>query len=345
MQESSDAAPEEASADESGSAQESADAGPVTFTMSFVGDCTLGTDEYFGTSGRVPEYYENYGADYFFENVRSVFEADDITVVNMEGVLTEETTRKENEEYCFKGDPEYVAILSGSSVEAANLANNHSYDYGEQSYLDTIEILEEAGISHFGFEDVAILDVQGVSVGLVGIFEVDASEDDDVAAWAKEGIETAQEAGADIVVVSFHWGIETDSVPESKQIELAHQAIDDGADLVIGHHPHVLQGIEYYNGKVIAYSLGNFCFGGNSNPKDKDTMILQMTFTVDEDGEITDSALNVIPCSISSTSSYNDYQPTILEGDEAQEVMEKIITRSQSIADTYDVQAVYTGEE
>lgn len=74
-------------------------------------------------------------------------------------------------------------------------------------------------------------------------------------------------------------------------------------------------------------------------------MILQMTFTVDEDGEITDSALNVIPCSISSTSSYNDYQPTILEGDEAQEVMEKIITRSQSIADTYDVQAVYTGEE
>lgn len=255
VQESSDAAPEEASADESGSAQESADAGPVTFTMSFVGDCTLGTDEYFGTSGRVPEYYENYGADYFFENVRSVFEADDITVVNMEGVLTEETTRKENEEYCFKGDPEYVAILSGSSVEAANLANNHSYDYGEQSYLDTIEILEEAGISHFGFEDVAILDVQGVSVGLVGIFEVDASEDDDVAAWAKEGIETAQEAGADIVVVSFHWGIETDSVPESKQIELAHQAIDDGADLVIGHHPHVLQGIEYYNGKVIAYSL------------------------------------------------------------------------------------------
>ena len=334
---SSDAA--ESTGSSSGTVTEAEEAsGPVTITMSFTGDCTLGTDENFNYSTSLNAYYESYGADYFFEDVRDIFEADDITVVNMEGTLTEETARADKT-YAFKGEPEYVQILSGSSVEAANIANNHSHDYGTQSYEDTIETLEDNGISHFGYDDIAYFEVSGVTVGLVGIYEL--AEGLGVSEQVTENIQTARENGADIVVVSFHWGIEKDSCPDSTQVTLAHQAIDDGADLVIGHHPHVLQGIEYYNGKVIAYSLGNFCFGGNSNPSDKDTMILQMTFTT-QDGEITDSELNVIPCSLSSASGYNDYQPTLLTGDAAQEVLDKIASRSQEILSNYDsAESVY----
>ena len=333
---------------------ESADAGeeeedePVTITLSFVGDCTLGTDETFGYAG-LPGYYEQYGADYFFENVRSVFEADDLTVVNLEGVFTTLTTRKDKT-YAFKADPEYVSIMTGSSIEAANVANNHSSDYGEQSAADTIETLESNGIAHFGNDDIALLEVQGITVGLIGIYELALGTG--VSDQVTERIQEARAAGADIVVVSFHWGIEKDTCPDSAQVTLAHLAIDEGADLVIGHHPHVLQGIEYYNGKTIAYSLGNFCFGGNSNPTDKDTMILQMSFTVqketqadDEQSGIISSELTIIPCRISSATAYNDYQPTILSGDEAQDVLEKLDERSQEILSSYSVQAVYSSTE
>ena len=89
-----------------------------------------------------------------------------------------------------------------------------------------------------------------------------------------------KKAGAQIIIVNFHWGIEKQYTPDENQKALAHLAIDEGADLVIGHHPHVLEGIEKYNGKYICYSLGNFCFGANRNPKDKDTMIFQQTFTL-----------------------------------------------------------------
>lgn len=107
-------------------------------------------------------------------------------------------------------------------------------------------------------------------------------------------------------------------------MNLAHSAIDHGADLVLGHHPHVLQGIEVYNGKNIVYSLGNFCFGGNSNPSDKDTMIFQQTFTVQNGELVEDNVTNVIPCSLSSESGRNTYQPTPLEGEEKDRVMAKI---------------------
>ena len=112
--------------------------------------------------------------------------------------------------------------------------------------------------------------------------------------------------------------------PTEYQVNLAHSAIDNGADLVLGHHPHVLEGIEVYNGKNIVYSLGNFCFGGNSNPSDKDTMIFQQTFTVQNGELVEDNVTNIIPCSISSDSSYNNYQPTPLEGDEADRVKGRI---------------------
>ena len=300
---------------------EEEEAEPVSITISAAGDCTLGTDEYFDRSTSLNAYYDSNGASYFFQNVKSVFEADDLTIVNMEGTLTEETARQDKT-YAFKGPAEYTQILTEGDVEAANLANNHSHDYGDQSYTDTIEALDAAGITNFGYDRTAVMDVNGVKVGLVGTYELAdgmGCEDEMIA-----NIKAVEDQGAQIVIVSFHWGLERENYPTENQVNLAHSAIDNGADLVLGHHPHVLEGIEVYKGKNIVYSLGNFCFGGNSNPSDKDTMIFQQTFTV-ENGELKeDNVTNIIPCSISSESGYNNYQPTPLEGDEADRVRGRI---------------------
>ena len=303
--------------------------GPTTITISSMGDCTLGTDEGFDQSTSFNAYYNEYGADYFFKNVRSILEADDLSVVNFEGTLTEETSRADKT-FAFKGPAKYTDILTGSSVEAANIANNHSKDYGTKSQEDTIENLSNAGIATFGYENVVVVDVKGIKVGLTGIYEL--AEHEQKATQIKENIQALKDAGAQIIIVNFHWGIEKEYTPNATQKKLAHLAIDEGADLVIGHHPHVLEGIEKYNGKYIAYCLGYFCFGGNKNTSDKDSMIFQQPFTIDTDGKVADDdSINIIPCSLSSSSNKNDYCPTPLEGDEAERVRQKIEKYSEGL--------------
>ena len=307
---------------------------PIQITVSSMGDCTLGTDENFNPSTSFNAYYNAQGPDYFFKNVRSILEEDDLSIINLEGTFTNSDQRQEKT-FAFKADPEYVSILTGSSIEAANLANNHSRDYGEESYTDTVETLEQAGIASFGYDQVDILEVNGVKVGLTGIYEL--AEHLDKQEEVRTNIAALKEAGAQVIIVNFHWGIEKEYLPNDTQKTLAHLAIDEGADLVIGHHPHVLQGIERYKGKYIAYSLGNFSFGGNSNPSDKDTMIFQQTFTV-QDGKVeVNDDINVIPCSLTSASGYNDYCPTPLEGSEKERVLEKLKEYSANFEDAPDL--------
>lgn len=307
---------------------------PIQITVSSMGDCTLGTDENFNPSTSFNAYYNAQGPDYFFKNVRSILEEDDLSIINLEGTFTDSDQRQEKT-FAFKADPEYVSILTGSSIEAANLANNHSRDYGEESYTDTVETLEQAGIASFGYDQVDILEVNGVKVGLTGIYEL--AEHLDKQEEVRTNIAALKEAGAQVIIVNFHWGIEKEYLPNDTQKTLAHLAIDEGADLVIGHHPHVLQGIERYKGKYIAYSLGNFSFGGNSNPSDKDTMIFQQTFTV-QDGKVeVNDDINVIPCSLSSASGYNDYCPTPLEGSEKERILEKLKEYSANFEDAPDL--------
>lgn len=307
---------------------------PIQITISSMGDCTLGTDENFNPSTSFNAYYNAQGPDYFFKNVRSILEEDDLSIINLEGTFTDSDQRQEKT-FAFKADPEYVSILTGSSIEAANLANNHSRDYGEESYTDTVETLEQAGIASFGYDQVDILEVNGVKVGLTGIYEL--AEHLDKQEEVRTNIAALKEAGAQVIIVNFHWGIEKEYLPNDTQKTLTHLAIDEGADLVIGHHPHVLQGIERYKGKYIAYSLGNFSFGGNSNPSDKDTMIFQQTFTV-QDGKVeVNDDINVIPCSLSSASGYNDYCPTPLEGSEKERVLEKLNEYSANFEDAPDL--------
>ena len=303
----------------------------VSLTLSVVGDCTLGTDETFDYDTSLNAYYENYGADYFLQNVKDIFSADDLTIANFEGTLTDSDER-EDKTFAFKAPASYASILTGGSVEAVNTANNHSHDYGEQSFDDTLAALDDAGIVHFGYDETAVMDVKGIKVGLVGIYELyDHLEREQ---QLKDNIAKVKADGAQLIVVIFHWGNETETVPDSNQTTLGRIAIDEGADLVCGHHPHVLQGIETYKGRNIVYSLGNFCFGGNSSPSDMDTMIYQQTFTIDADGVKKDNVTNIIPCSISSAAydGYNNYQPTPAEGDEATRILGKINERSSWIS-------------
>ena len=302
----------------------------VSFTISAVGDCTFGTDENFAYEGSMPAKYDEVGDfNYFFENVKSVFEEDDLTIVNFEGTLTDSTTR-EDKQFAFKADKSYAEILTDGFVEAANLANNHSKDYGEQSYNDTMDALDEAGITNFGYDRVAIKKVKGIKVGLVGTYVL--ADGLGVKDSMEKNIQDLKDEGAQVIIASFHWGEEKAEYPNDVQVELAHAAIDAGADLVLGHHPHVLQGIEEYKGKNIVYSLGNFCFGGNMYPSDMDTMIFQQTFTL-KGGELQeDNVTNIIPCSISSVEDYNNYQPTPAAGEKETEILNKITQRSQGLS-------------
>ncbi|MCQ2508503.1 MAG: CapA family protein [Dorea sp.] len=296
-------------------------------TVSLTGDFILGTDEAFDWDSGFNAYYERYGGPYFLENVRDVFEKDDLTIINFECTLTEETAR-ENKQFAFKGDPAFVDVLTSSSVEGANTANNHSHDYGEKSYTDTLDILEKNGIQTVGYDKVSIFEVKGMKIGVFGIYELD----DHLARipQMEENIIKLKEAGADIIIGIFHWSNELETSPDLNARTLAHLAIDEGVDLVIGHHPHILQGVETYKGKHIAYSLGNFCFGGNTHPKEFDTVIYQETFKV-EHGKLTGSEMNLIPTCISSNWEFNDYKPTIMTGEEGEKILKKIKDRSDEI--------------
>lgn len=301
---------------------------PVSLTVSVVGDCTLGTDEAFDYSTSLNAYFDNYGSSYFLQNVKPIFSADDLTIANFEGTLTESDAR-EDKTFAFKAPASFAKILTDGNVEAVTTANNHSHDYGEQGFTDTLNALEAEGITHFGYDKTAVMNIKGIKVGLVGIYEL--KDHLERTQQVKDNIAKVKAEGAQLVIVIFHWGNEKEEVPDSNQMTLGRLAIDEGADLVCGHHPHVLQGIETYKGKNIVYSLGNFCFGGNSAPSDMDSMIFQQTFTITENGVQADNVTNIIPCSISSEYGYNNYQPTPAEGEEAQRIQNKIEERSAMI--------------
>lgn len=304
-----------------------------TVTVTAVGDCTLGATQTHGYAGSFHEYYDSNGENYFFEGVRELFEEDDFTLINLECVLSESNDRVEKT-WNLKGKPEYTGIMSGSSVEACSLGNNHTRDYGESSLKDTENVLDEAGILYGLDEHVASYTTEsGIVIGIVSSNLL--WQDETHAGYVRDGIAALREQGADLVIASCHWGIEGDHYANDYQKDMAHQIIDWGADLVIGTHPHVLQGVELYNGKVICYSLGNFCFGGNRNPAVKDTAVFRQTFTFVDGILQTDVEADMIPYSISSITSRNDFRPTMAEGERKQRIISDLNDYSASYSDIF----------
>ncbi len=304
----------------------------ATITISAAGDFTLGRDETYAYQGSFDDVATQNGLPYFLEGLDSLFLEDDFTTVNLETTLTD-SAEKADKTFRFKGDPKYAEILQTGGIEAVNLANNHIFDYLEKGYNDTKAALENEEIGFFGYDDSYISEVKGVKIGALG-YE-GWQDTHEIRSQIKGDIDKLKKQGAQIVLIHFHWGDEKQYVPNETQISLARYSIDTGADLILGHHPHVIQGIEEYKGKFIIYSLGNFMFGGNKNPSDKDTFVFQQTFYI-ENGILNKDKkeINVIPFSISSVTSHNDYQPTLLSGVEHERVKEKIIHYSKQITES-----------
>ena len=292
--------------------------------ISFAGDCTLGT--FLGSDNAFESYWQ-YGAEYYLGNVKPIFAADDITFVNLEGPLTSHPQTLVDKSFPMRGEPKYIDILKTASVEICNLSNNHIYDCGDVGFKDTVDLLKANNIKFCGEGYSDVIEVRGMKIGFLGYqgWYDEPTLREKVSADIKK---MRDDEKAEVVIVEYHWGIERDYFGIDDQRTLAHFTIDSGADIVVGAHPHVVQGIEIYNGKPIAYSLGNFCFGANNNPSDKDTFILQATLDR-QDGKIS-IASKVIPCRISSTASYNDFCPTPVEGYEAERILNKI-AKSSSI--------------
>lgn len=295
----------------------------ISVTISAAGDVTMGNYVGQDYSYSFRQMYEKVQDEaYFFENVRDIFSADDMTLVNLEGVLTTATEGRPESTYCISGDPAYAGILAAGSVEAVSMANNHRLDYYDRGSRDTVEAVEDQGIVYAYDSIVGIYETEGIRIGYVSVNEV--GQGAGVEKYLKEGIAQLQEKEADLILTACHWGIEREFYPEDYQKELGRKCIDWGADLVIGCHPHVIQGIEEYNGKFIVYSLGNFCFGANRNPQDKDCIIFQQTFTFVDGERQEDKNIRVIPCSVSSVSHINDYKPTPAEGGEAERIIGRV---------------------
>ncbi len=298
----------------------------IELTISAAGDVSLGILQIHGYAGTFREMYDQQGPAYFLQNVKDIFEEDDMTIVNFEGVLTESTELVEKQ-YNIKGAPAYIEILPLGSVEAVSFGNNHHMDYGKQGNDDTVALFEEKGIPYAYDDKLGIYETKGLRIGFVSVNEV--YDGKAVETWLEEGIRSLQEEEVNLIIACCHWGIEREDYPEDYQKELGKKCIDWGADLVLGCHPHVLQGIEVYNGRFIVYSMGNFCFGGNRNPKDKETMIFRQTFTFIDGVKQEDQQVKVIPCFISSVMSRNDYCPTPAEGDDYISILERINTLSE----------------
>lgn len=314
----------------------------VTITVSAAGDVTLGN--YLGQdyARSFVQTYEEQGDAYFFQNVLEYFLDDDMTIVNFEGVLTE-SEETQVKDYNMKGEPQYVYILTEGSVEAVSFGNNHRLDYLAQGSRDTVDMFEEADIAYAYDNITGIYETKGIRIGFVSVNET--SQGAAVETYLKEGIaKLRQEEGADLVIACCHWGVEKEYYPEDYQKELGHKCIDWGADLVLGAHPHVLQGVEVYEGRFIVYSLGNFCFGANRNPSDKDTMIFRQTFTFVDGVKQEDQNARVIPCSVSSVRERNDFCPTPAQDEEYTRILGRINQFSEPFGVIFDEKGWYRKE-
>ena len=300
---------------------------PKEIIITVGGDCTLGCTE---TQHESPKGFDTIvaekGVDWPFSGLRALFAADDLTLVNLEGPLTDATGKKEKK-FNFKGSTAYASMLTGASVEAVNLANNHYADYGEQGKEDTLAALDAAGVVYCAQGATAIYETRGVKIGLIGNTFPYQDGKRDISADVK----ALRAEGCQIVLAIFHWGSEYEYDFNGDQRRIGRAAIKAGADAVIGHHPHVIQGIEKYEDTYILYSLGNLVFGGNVDPDDRNTYLAQLTFTVSEDGSVEGPGLKIIPALLTELKTDTDYRPVLAEGDTAESILKKILNRSSNM--------------
>lgn len=302
----------------------------ITITISAAGDTTLGGDSRWHGYHAFMREYNNNGLRHFFYNVRHIFGESDLSIVNLEGVLTDITEPHMDKQFVFRGPPHFARILTYGNINAVTIANNHTIDFFDRGYRDTAAALEREDIAYFGNEFNTIMEINGIYVGLFG-FRVwnDGSYN---RSRITNAINDLKDRGAQLIIAYHHWGVERVTYPEQYQINMGRFTIQQGAHLVLGAHPHVLNGVEIYQGRNIVYSLANFSFGGNANPPDQDSMIFQQTFTF-VDGELQeDNETNIIPVFVSSVRYRNNFKPTIAQGYDAERILGRIRRYSEALA-------------
>lgn len=263
----------------------------------FGGDVTLSS----GYIELVPEPHKDF--KWPFRRLEPLMSEIDLLMVNFESAITTHD-EPEDKSFVFKADPVMVNVLRQNKIGIVTLGNNHAFDYGPVGLADTLRALDEAGIAHVGagmsLADArrpVMMEMEGIRIAFLGYGNYSPAGRskpgvayryrDHVAA----DIKAARKSGAEIIIVNFHWGEEKATAPTPEDRSLAHLAVDSGADVVVGHHPHVLQPVEIYKGRVIAYSLGNFIFGGNSY-RPRDSALLKVT--IHQDRRIEHELIDII---------------------------------------------------
>ncbi|MDD6050281.1 MAG: CapA family protein [Clostridiales bacterium] len=318
----------------------------TTITLTFTGDVTLGGEEYrAGEPDSFASVYEREGPEYFLKNFADFFAEDDLTVINLEGVLTDNDSLPPVQEgklgsYFFKGKTEYTSVLTSSSVEAVTIANNHTWDYGEQGVRDTIAALEAAGVAWFGTNNRHTTDTErflffekdGVTICLVSVYWEDylQGQPEGCGAFLAQEIARIKQSGeASAVIAVFHGGQEYGRHRSGPQTVFTKMAMKAGADLVICHHAHVVMGMDVIGNRSAVYSLGNFCFGGNRyayqtrGDKVQDAapaLVVRAVLTFDDQGVYKGQQLTLYPVQTTSVDRVgrenqpNTYQPKFVTG-------------------------------
>lgn len=293
---------------------------PEEFIITLIGDIT--PDAVAAHKGTAAAYQNVVGENYtyVFENTRDYFTEDDFTIANFECVMSDDTTAAADKNFTFRCPTAYSAMLTDGSVEFVTLGNNHVLDFGESGYADTKAAMDAAGIGYAGRDEYSIYETAS---GLkIGVYASSFGTTEGVRA----GVKALRDKGAEFIIYAMHLGDEGSYSANADQIEQAHAAIDAGADVVYGSHPHTLQPVEQYEGRYIFYSMGNWSFGGNTNPRDKDTCIARLTVIRDTDGSVSIGGVEVIPCASSGVTDGNNYQPVPYEkgSEEYERTMSKL---------------------
>lgn len=297
------------------------------FVLTFAGDCLLASPNNVTAAGNFNDYAEKQPPTYFLEKVAPVFAADDYTIVNLENVLSDNKLKKvaknHSPAYWYYSKTSNTEILTSSGVEAVSLANNHSGDYGEKGMRDTIEAVNNAGLLYGTYEQTIYLEKNGYKIAVICDRLWNSGQAENIINRIRE-----EETKTDFQIVYYHGGTERIHKPEKWKIDASHELADNGADLVIGNHPHVLQPMENYNGVDIIYSMGNFCFGDGKRPENRSIM-LQVKLNISEDGVLNSKMSELIPCYV-YTGDTNNYQPAIIEDEvEKQEVMDFMLNGAE----------------
>lgn len=287
--------------------------------LTFGGDCVLGTREQWKKKKNTFDtVVADQGMEWCFEKIREPFETDDLSTVNLEVVLQKDSKGHErSKQFTFRGDPSYTEILSAASIEHVNLANNHYIDFGRPGRASTVAALEAGGIAYSGYTYRYVTEIRGHKIGFGGCRETVWQQKPEI---MREDLQALREEGCEVIVYSCHWGKEYAARHNERQEKMAREAIDGGADLVIGTHPHVVQGVDAQDGAVIVYSLGNLVFGGTHKMKTFDGLLVQAALRFDEQG-YAGVSLRLLPVLTSGSAPENDFRPVFAQGEDAARIL------------------------